>query len=257
LAKYNEDPNNNNAKFEEVDTEEAMFGQMYLNPGVYDTAVWFTSQDDQYTLDDRQHQLDYEANNLNLVSSNKYTMWVNDTAAKGYERMGDYYHYVKVQSALENAILRVEFGADAGLNIDLEKLPSLDNGQPKPFQIEKNNLGVFNYSYFDDIGCLMLFFGLILSAISVIQLVIGEKRSGALKLLRVMGMREVTYWTSWFAVFVVFFAMVAFVFAVFAKYATSIKPFTHADIFVHFYCAFSFLCCYSTIALFFAAIIKS
>lgn len=53
------------------------------------------------------------------------------------------------------------------------------------------------YDYFDQTGDTMILFGLTLSAVSVMQLMIAEKRTGTLKNMRIVGLRESVYWLSW------------------------------------------------------------
>ena len=112
-------------------------------------------------------------------------------------------------------------------------------------------------SYFDFLGVTCFLFGLILSGISVINLIVAEKKSGALKVLRVMGMKEITYWTSWWTCFALFFFVVATALVAVAKLMTRIRVFTHSDFSVLVFVHWCFLLNYSTWSLFFSALVKN
>lgn len=148
-------------------SEDGLFREIYRNPGRYDASLWFSS-------------------------ATKYRLWVNQTATLFYERAGDYFHYPKIQAAIENALLVSQLGgtANPGLQISLHKLPNIDVGMPTAKETRFNNRGPDSFDYFDHSGSDMIMFGLTLSALSVMQLIVAEKRSGTLKIMRVMGLRE-------------------------------------------------------------------
>ena len=100
------------SKIQQALDENQLFGEIFRHPGRFDAAVWF-------------------------FSDKKYRLWVNQTAAALYERHGDYFHYAKIQTAIENAIMDAESPGDAvllhggpRLELDLKKLPNVDTGMP-------------------------------------------------------------------------------------------------------------------------------
>ena len=106
---------------------------------------------------------------------------MNQTNAFLYERTGDYFHYAKVQAAIENALLDTEEGVlsaeGSRLVLEIKKLPNVDTGMPTKQAMRFNPDGPEVYDYFDRTGDTMILFGLTLSAVSIMQLLIAEKRS--------------------------------------------------------------------------------
>eukprot|EP00392_Amoebophrya_sp_AT5.2_P011310 g11387.t1 len=222
----------------QASSEDELFAAVYREPGRYDMSVWFSTD-------------------------TKYRLWVNDTAGELYERYGDYFHYVKAQAAIENALLEVQAAsassapvttsAAPSLDLLLRRLPNIDPGMPTKLELEYDFKARRTFSYFDDMGAVIILFALTLSGSSVMHMVVREKRAGTLKLMRVMGLREICYWLAWLTVFMLFFLFAAVIFSGCGKYLTKVKFFTHCDFGVLVFVSWCYLSCYGAVTLFFCS----
>jgi len=122
-----------------VTTEQDLFRNTYRNLGRFDTSVWFRDAHSEATLTSPELEA--------ALTGRKYTLWVNQTAAELYSRVGDYFHYAKVQSAVENAILAADYGSESGVEVLLEKLPIADPGSPTDRETTWNHKGNPTFAY--------------------------------------------------------------------------------------------------------------
>ncbi len=156
----------------EAASSEALFRLSYRNQGKYDTMIWFWE--------------DSSGSTGAITPKRRYQLWVNGTASEIYERHGDYFHYSKVQGAVENALLSAAGGSggadDPLVDLSSTKLPILHDTNNVEISGTNWNLnGPSSFPYFDRTGVLILMLGLILSCTTVMQVVVREKTQVGLR----------------------------------------------------------------------------